>query len=177
MALLYLSAFSSEAVSAISKEIESASPRAGTLVASAFVESHLEHLIRSRMTDDKKVLDGVFVPSSVLGSFSAKINIGYLMKIYSKNSWKELHIIRDIRNDFAHELDISYDTPTVKDRCSNLALWERHKLTVSSEEKSEFVIDLVAGDPTTPYGRYQSACRFFIAVLSLLTNHPHQLEV
>jgi hypothetical protein len=165
--------------------IETASPRAGTLVAASFVENHLEHLIRSRMKDDKKLLDKMLTSSGVLGTFSAKINIGYLMNIYSESTWKELDTIRDIRNDFAHELDISYDTQSIKDRCANLVQWQKWEITFTAVkeadsvegEKPSLTLDFTVGNPTTPYGRYQSACRYYIAVLSLLTNHPHQLEI
>jgi len=185
VAILYLSAFASKTVSAVWAEIETASPRTGTLVAASFVENHLEHLTRSRMKDDKKLLDKMFASSGVLGTFSAKINIGYLINIYSQPTWKELDTIRDIRNDFAHKLDVSYDTQSVKDRCASLIQWQKWKITFTAvketdsveEEKAGLTLDFTVGDPTTPYGRFQSARRYYIAVLSLLTNRPHQLEI
>jgi hypothetical protein len=180
-AFLYLSVFSADEVSAAWDEIETASPRAGTLVAAAFVENHLEHLLRSKMTSDEKLLTEVFGPSHILGSFAAKINIGYLMKLYSKKTWKELDTIKDIRNDFAHKLDVSYETQSVKDRCANLILWKNFEIKITradnAEDKQALILDLAAGNPDTAYGRFQSACRFYIALMTLMTNEAFSMDI
>jgi hypothetical protein len=175
VALISILALSDEGVDAVLEELETGSPRAAAIVAASFVETHLEHLIFSRMVDDSKLKTLMFGPNGALGTFSAKINLGYLTGIYSKNAWKELDTIRSVRNDFAHRLDISFDNGSVRDRCTNLVLWEKWQITVTSADESEsgsakpFSLEFFdKGTSMTPRLRYQTACRFFIAAFSLL---------
>lgn len=171
----------------VREEIDLGSPRATAIVGAAFVEDHLQQLIQAQLVDDKKVMDQTFGPSSALGSFSAKINLGYLMGLYSKEAYRELDCIRTIRNDFAHELHINnFDIDTVKDRCANLRVWERTKVSISKvEDKKDtlafeigkelqpeaqgIIVDFAEGsDRSSPRVRYVAACRFFIALFSIL---------
>jgi len=177
--------------SRISSGADKVTTTQNAIVAASFVEDHLQRLIQSRMVSDKKVLEQMFGPNSALGSFSAKINLGFLMGIYSKNAWRELDTIRTIRNDFAHELAInSFDILSVRDRCAHLTLWQTRKITIRAAddlpppkklvvemgqtvgpEAQELVLELITDlDTNSPHGRYVAACRFFIAAFSLLVN-------
>jgi hypothetical protein len=162
-------------------EMDFGSARATAIVGAAFVEDHLQRLIQARLVDDTTVVDEIFGPSSALGSFSAKINIGYLMGLYSKAAHRELDTIRTIRNDFAHELHVNnFDIDTIKDRCANLRVWEQTRVrlskvddkedTVTFENSSEakpksqdLTVDFAEGsDRNIPRVRYSAACRFYI---------------
>jgi hypothetical protein len=134
MGWLSLAEFPSTSFYAVLEELEDSSPRAATIVAASFVEDHLERCIKSRLVQDEKLAKHVFGSNGALRTFSAKINLGYFMGLYSRSAWRELDTIRDIRNDFAHELHISFDIDSVKDRCSNLLLWEQIKLSVSKAD-------------------------------------------
>ena len=128
-------------------------------------------------------MDQIFGPNSALGSFSAKINLGYLMGLYSRDAYRELDCIRTIRNDFAHELHInSFDIETIKDRCANLRIWERTRVSIEKVEQKEdtlafeigneltpkekaLVVDFAEGnDRNLPRVRYVATCRFFLAL-------------
>src|SRR6516165_7584146 len=113
MAWLSLTEFSSEKFYAVLDELESASPRAAVIVGASFVEDHLTRLIKSRLMDDENALTHFFDQNGALGTFSAKTKLGYLMGLYSQEAWKELETVRSIRNDFAHELRISFDMQSV----------------------------------------------------------------
>ena len=129
------------------EELDLGSPRATAIVGAAFVEDHLQRLIQARLVDDQKVIEQIFGPSSALGSFSAKINVGYLMGLYSRKAYLELDCIRKIRNDFAHELHVNnFDLDTIKDRCANLRLWEQVKVSISKveDEKNTIAIEIVS---------------------------------
>jgi hypothetical protein len=110
------------------------------------------------------------------------------MGLYSQGARRELDTIRDVRNDFAHELHIGFDMPSVKDRCANLVLWEKVKLSLGKADDyatskklimkigtnigiGDQEIPLVtAARPEFPHDRYQAACRFYIAVFSVFIN-------
>ena len=190
MAWFTLSALPGQTFSDVREELETASPRATAIVGAAFVEDHLQRLIHSRLVHDKKVVEQMFGPSSALGTFSSKINLGFLMGLYSTDARRELDCIRSIRNDFAHELHInSFDIPSIKDRCATLKLWQTIQIsfTEAEEEVSDKLTKEVAKnaqpkppvaiinfsdgvDASNPRARYVAACRFFLALFAVLIN-------
>lgn len=69
----------------------------------------------------------LFRPSGALGTFSIKIDLAHLLGLLSDEAYKDLTNLKNIRNDFAHELELdSFDTPSIRDRCKNFVLIERH---------------------------------------------------
>jgi DNA-binding MltR family transcriptional regulator len=114
------------------EQIEFDSDRAAGIVAGSIAETRLEQALRSRLrtadtTKLKEIVQQLFRPSGALGSFSTKIDLGYLMRLLSDEAYKDLTCIKNIRNDFAHELGHdSFDVPSIRDRCKNLILVDRH---------------------------------------------------
>jgi len=64
--------------------------------------------------------------SSPLSNFSAKIDLACLLGMCSRNIAKDLHTIREIRNDFAHNIlakdnaKLSFNSGHIKDKCMSL---------------------------------------------------------
>jgi hypothetical protein len=187
---LTLNRSQSDTLRQVMDEIGSGSHRATAVVAGAFVEDHLTTLIRCRMVNDQRMLTDMFEPGRALGDFGTKINLGYLIGLYTKDAWKELDNIRRIRNEFAHKIETaSFNLQHVKARCENLVIWQRIKIKIRAEgkirqggkiivtigeqiddEEQELrIVDLIqAGSPLSPYARYVTACRFFIAAFSII---------
>ena len=70
------------------------------------------------MVEKKKRL---FRPEGPLGSFSARIDLAYALGLIGKKAARDLHLIRKIRNDFAHDpKTIMFDDDRVAKRCSEL---------------------------------------------------------
>jgi hypothetical protein len=170
-------------------EIEAGSHRATALVAGAFVEEHLTMLIRARLAPDEKMQGELFRPGGALGDFGVKVDLGFLLRLYTKQAWKELDTIVRIRNDFAHKIEItSFDIQPTKDLCANLSRWEtiiiklskgsdKGSLVLTMGEKLEIgekEIPIIAIHPkedmNKPYQRYVASCRFYIAAFTLLIN-------
>src|SRR5258708_4165837 len=107
------------------EQLTNDSDRAVSLVAAAIVEQRLEEVIKFWFEKDAKIQEKLFQPSGALGSFSVKIDLAYLMGIITSAGLDDLARMKNIRNDFAHKLDIAvFKLPTVADRCSNLTLVE-----------------------------------------------------
>jgi hypothetical protein len=104
MAWLTLSRTESALIRQFRDEIQAGSHRATAVVAAAFVEDYLTDLLKSRMVKDKKTVGKIFDTHGACADFGVKLNIGYLMGIYSDRARKELDTIKDIRNRFAHRL-------------------------------------------------------------------------
>jgi hypothetical protein len=109
-------------------DIESSPDRAVGIVAAAFVEDRIAEAIKSRLHQDTALLDDTFRSSGPLGSFAAKIDMAFLMGLYSKDTWKDLGAIRKIRNEFAHNvLADSFEAGRVRDWANSLTFGERIK--------------------------------------------------
>jgi hypothetical protein len=176
-------------------EMEGLSHRAAAVVGGAFVEEHLTYVLRSRIVPDEKVIGERFAAGRAFGDFGAKIDLGYLVGVYSKQAYKELTTIKRIRNDFAHQLEVnSFDRDDMRDRCRNLVLSQAkivkairgddgHSIVlVSGERKKEREEEIPLSDfsfetcSPSPRDRFATACKFYIAAFSILRKNSSPLE-
>ena len=57
----------------------------------------------------------LFGPMKPLSTFSAKIRMGFALKLYGERTFDDLELLRKLRNLFAHgKLAIDFNTPEVK---------------------------------------------------------------
>ena len=69
-----------DAIVAMIKEVESGSDRAAAILAASCVEDQLAFAIKCKLCpDDKALIRDMFQVRGPLGSFSAKISMGYLL--------------------------------------------------------------------------------------------------
>lgn len=98
------------------------SVRGSVIIASAIIEDLLEELLKKRLLlcdeDNDLLFSGANAP---IGNMASKIELSYRIGCISPKLRKSLHILRKLRNDFAHlSHEIDFDTPSVKDRTRNL---------------------------------------------------------
>ena len=138
----------SEELNNIIAELNGTSDRAAALVGAAMVENFIEALLSScfAVTDMSFLKKNVFDHSGPLGTFSSKNTMAYAIGAYGPEYYRDIDLIRKIRNDFAHSLNaLSFDTPAIKSRVgamSGPALWQGEGL--KNTVKEEFV-QTVAG--------------------------------
>jgi hypothetical protein len=99
------------------------SPRGTVLISCGFVEQQLKEILLALMLDDADVEQFVEGRNAPLGTLSSRISAAYFLGLITKDEYHDLTLMRRIRNDFAHELETTFDTPSVVDRCRLL----RHK--------------------------------------------------
>jgi hypothetical protein len=88
---------------AIFDEIHRMDDRAAAIIACGYLERSLERAVRSKLRDDKRLLDKFFRGMGPLATFSAKIDMGFLLDLYDEDYLKCLHSIREVRNLFSHD--------------------------------------------------------------------------
>lgn len=90
------------------------------LVTSSFIDEQLKEILGSFFTKEKyakELLDGANAP---LGTLSSRINAAAALGLISDEECKNCHLVRKIRNDFAHKVTTSFDDDNIKELCRNL---------------------------------------------------------
>lgn len=102
----------------------------------AFVETHLERLLLSKMRnlnfDDRQRLFGP--DRGPLGDFSAKIIIAYALKVIGPITKDDLDLIRLLRNGFAHSrMHFTFETPEVREVCEHFKLLTQFNIVIPAD--------------------------------------------
>lgn len=103
------------------------SNRGITLVAAALLDEALFALLMKSVlcsrSDDKcrkDVAGKLFGDRGPLQAFSSKIDMTFVTGGVDELTWKALHIVRKIRNDFAHSVCLDFSDQSVQGRIDNL---------------------------------------------------------
>lgn len=109
------------------------SDRAVAIVAAAFLENRLEQELKNSLRHDEvgaKEAKWMMDTAGPLGAFAVKIRMGLLLRLFGKVVFREMMIIKDIRNEFAHVIGEnavrSFASPEIKDRCGHLKIIENY---------------------------------------------------
>jgi DNA-binding MltR family transcriptional regulator len=95
--------------------------RGCALMTAAFLESEIESLIKEKLLGTNKEVEKLFEFNGPLGTFSSKAKLSYALGLISKSIFQDLEIIRNIRNDFAHNYKfIDFSTTSIKEKISKL---------------------------------------------------------
>lgn len=101
-------------------EDESLPDRAVGIIATAFMEDLLTERIRQRVRENVNDAS-LFIDPGALSAFGIKVEIGYLLGIYSEDVRYDLKVISKIRNEFAHKASHrNFDSDRIRDLCGNL---------------------------------------------------------
>jgi DNA-binding MltR family transcriptional regulator len=89
----------------LAREFKAESDRASVILAAALLDSALETLLRAALVPTSASEDPLFEGSNApLGTFSARIEMAYRIGLTDANFSRNLHLVRKIRNDFAHNV-------------------------------------------------------------------------
>ena len=106
------------------------SDRGAILVGTAFLSEGLEALIRAKFRDKARKIRGItkdfFGPAGPLGSFWTKIRLAYALDLIAAYEYRDLELLRQIRNRFAHQIEaVGFDDPEVVKLAKRLESPER----------------------------------------------------
>lgn len=109
-------------INRIIKEAFSESERSGVVLVGAELDLILKSFLSPYFLPDQKWGINLFSPEGPLGDFSAKIEMAYRLGFLVPAQHHDLHIIRKIRNKFAHgEQGVGFNDDSLRDMCLNLA--------------------------------------------------------
>ena len=110
-------------------ELRQGSDRAVAIVGGALIEIALTEALKIHLHPNKKITDELFRTTGAFGAFATKVHLGKLVGLYGAQAHKDLTIVKDIRNAFAHSLEVSdFSTQKIRDWANNLRLCERYTM-------------------------------------------------
>jgi hypothetical protein len=103
------------------QEFQSESDRAAVILCAAKIDYLLQQILLKYLLPSPSNTDEVFDNEGPASTFSAKINLCYRLRLIDNGMAKSIHIIRKIRNTFAHEMSGGkLDSGTHRDRVNTL---------------------------------------------------------
>jgi len=125
------------------EEINGQSDRGAAIVGMAWLEESIATALESFLHSHPKSWDRLFKGAGPLANFAAKIDLSRLLGLITDTIWSDLHVMRSIRNDFAHQVahkeshgKLTFETPYIRDKCMSLKCVKHEDLT---EPRSAFI--------------------------------------
>jgi DNA-binding MltR family transcriptional regulator len=146
-------------------EVRDESDRAAAILGGAVLDEILSQFIRSFLIDSPDAVQ-LLSDSGPLGTFRARIDLAFALGLISKRIQRDLHLIRKIRNDFAHRPHgWTFGRPEIADRCNEIDLMKQLKAEGTK---------LLAKD--TPRARYIGAVGIYIMTFDARSRLVTRLE-
>jgi mannitol operon repressor len=143
-------------------KLRTESDRGKVLISTGLLEEQLKQLLLEYFVDDASLSSLVEGGSAPLASFSARITTCYALGIIRKIEHDDLHQVRRIRNDFAHNIHTSFETQSVVDRCKALRT-----------KSHDYKYDALARVVVPASGQFNTATTFLILNL---VDRPHYVR-
>ena len=97
------------------------SDRGLALAGAAMLDDALEVLLKARLLDKPKAVTSIVGFARPLGTCSSRIKVTYLLGLLEETEFRDLELIRKIRNDCAHNRgDVDFGAAPHKDRIAEL---------------------------------------------------------
>lgn len=145
--------YESEKELAAFKALKDEADRSAAIIAATFVEDRLTRKLKANLRDDTSTKETarreLFRSTGPLGVFATKIRMGFMMRFYGGIAYKDLTTIKEIRNKFAHSMDVlSFQTTEIVNLCKNLKIVEHYVVPTSVGQSIS-----LSGDPVVVNGR------------------------
>jgi DNA-binding MltR family transcriptional regulator len=132
--------------------------RGCALMAASFLENELSLLLKEKFVGNNSQIEELFEFNGPLGTFSSKIKISYCIGLINKQSFKDLEIIRRVRNDFGHQFKpIEFTSENIKNRINNLTL---HYYTKGEATPRQIFTNAVLGNLALIHGSLFKTAKF-----------------
>ena len=150
------------------------SERGSVIVSAALMDEALEQLLKAKLVPSPEKNDELFYgPYAPLGNFSAKIDFAYRVGIIGVNQRSSMHLIRKLRNDFAHSSrQIGFTSQKVHSRIQKLFDLNKKLLdtvwNVVERENNQHVFEMIGEQELKQGADYLSKIMGWRATFELL---------
>jgi hypothetical protein len=96
-------------------EVQNQTDRGAAIVGGAYVDLVVREALTAKMSDVPDIISTLFENRGALQDFGARIQLALVLGVYGNRAYKDLCIIKDIRNAFAHSaeaMDFTHDDVT-----------------------------------------------------------------
>lgn len=138
------------------KEFTKESDRAAVIITASIFDNTLFNLLKSFLIPNPTSNDELFeTPNSPLANFSSKISFAYRLGLISNAFARNLHLIRKIRNEFAHNIHGgSFEESGVKSRVLELQRSQIYVLGINTRITHNF--------PNNSRGQFLMICSWML---------------
>ena len=145
------------------------SDRTIAIVLGALIDNRLSDVITTHAHYDKKLHEEHFRDGGVFGSFAARSVLGFLMGIYTKETYNDLRYIIKIRNGMAHVIDFeTFETQGIRELVDNLASPEIR--TVVDKDGNSYTFDGSSLDKKNRREKFILSCNLIAGLFYLEVN-------
>ena len=154
------------------EEFKEESDRAAVILGAAKLDLLLYQILIKILVPNVGSNDELFDGESPLSTFSAKIHLCYRMGLIDSALTRSLHLIRKIRNNFAHEVTgCKLDSGSHRDRVKILVT------PFKKIDKFKEGMKTIFGDKTNPSVDFRMALAWIVLGLEILLANTEPLEL
>ena len=126
------------------RQLANESDRGAVIVSAVLIEEALLNMLKQKLCPclerKDELFEGIYAP---LGNFAAKIDLAYRVGLINADFRKTLHLMRKLRNDFAHSVRVDFTDPTVQSRLRELFRLNREIISAMWEDLSDITDEQV----------------------------------
>jgi DNA-binding MltR family transcriptional regulator len=127
-------------ISAFRDSLNSETDRGCAIFAAAFLDEELKVFLTKTFVDEPKLVNEFIGRNGPLSNFSARIDFAFLTGWLAVAEWRDLHLIRKIRNDFAHYPNtVSFTDENIRNRCKEFCHSGREKQATARQHFTSVV--------------------------------------
>jgi len=152
-------------------EFKNESDRAAVILGAVKLDQLLYQILQRKLLPAPSSRDELLDSESALGTFSARINACYRLGLIDAYYTRSLHMIRKIRNSFAHEIDgCSLQSGSHRDRIRDLEAPLGRYVEYCDFKKQYFK------NETGPSESFRSVLAIMVGRLQILADHTIVIE-
>ena len=106
------------------KELKDSNDRTTAIVAATLLEAQLEAALMRRLLPMSNAHRDALFRDEYAYTFASKIDLGLSLGLYEQKTKTDCHRIKQIRNQFAHNLDRDFGHPKVSKACQDLTNYD-----------------------------------------------------
>ena len=116
-------------------ELNAETERGVALVVTSYLDTLLGDALAAFLINNESAHALLTSFNAPFGTLSTKIAGCHALGIVTDAEMRECHILRRIRNEFAHQIEVTFNTDKVRDLCANLTLPRALEATMTSRHR------------------------------------------